>query len=66
MNHRLLREGAGLAIDVKVLRISALKYLENGRKDMAPNIAINTDGKKRRAFVAPFFAAGYGERWAPK
>jgi hypothetical protein len=55
-----------LAIDVKVLRISALKYLENGRKDMAPNIAINTDGKKRRAFVAPFFAAGYGERWAPK
>jgi tetratricopeptide (TPR) repeat protein len=31
VNRRLLREDAGLAIDVKVLRVSALKYLENGR-----------------------------------
>jgi hypothetical protein len=29
-----------------------------------PNNAINTDSKKRRAFVAPLFTAGYGERWA--
>jgi len=28
----------------------------------APNNAINADSKKRRAFVAPLFAAGYGER----
>jgi hypothetical protein len=28
------------------------------------NNAINTDSKKRRAFVAPLFTAGYGERWA--
>jgi len=27
-----------------------------------PNNAINADSKKRRAFVAPLFAAGYGER----
>jgi hypothetical protein len=26
------------------------------------NNAINTDNKKRRAFVAPLFIAGYGER----
>jgi len=24
--------------------------------------AINTDSEKRRAFVAPLFTAGYGER----
>ena len=29
------------------------------------NNAINSDNKKRRAFVAPLFIAGYGERWAP-
>jgi hypothetical protein len=29
---------------------------------MAPNNAINPDNKKRRAFVAPLFIAGYGER----
>jgi len=29
---------------------------------MAPNNAINTDSEKRRAFVAPLFTAGYGER----
>jgi hypothetical protein len=28
-----------------------------------PNNAINTDSKKRRAFVAPLFTAGYGGRW---
>jgi len=27
-----------------------------------PNNVINTDSKKRRSFVAPLFAAGYGER----
>jgi len=27
-----------------------------------PNNAINSDSKKQRAFVAPLFAAGYGER----
>ena len=27
------------------------------------NYAINSDNKKRRAFVAPLFIAGYGERW---
>jgi len=27
-----------------------------------PNPAINSDSEKRRAFVAPLFAAGYGER----
>jgi len=27
-----------------------------------PNNAINADGKKRRAFVAPLFTAGYGGR----
>jgi len=26
------------------------------------NNATNSDGKKRRFFVAPLFAAGYGER----
>ena len=29
---------------------------------MSSNNAINTDIKKRRAFVAPLFVAGYGER----
>jgi hypothetical protein len=29
---------------------------------MGSNNAINTDSKKRRSFVAPLFAAGYGER----
>ena len=29
---------------------------------MAPNNAINSDNKKRRAIVAPLFIAGYGER----
>jgi hypothetical protein len=29
---------------------------------MAANNAINTDSKERRAFVAPFFTAGYGKR----
>lgn len=28
---------------------------------MAPNNAINTDNKKRCAFGAPLFIAGYGE-----
>jgi hypothetical protein len=27
-----------------------------------PNHAINADSEKRHAFVAPLFAAGYGER----
>jgi hypothetical protein len=31
-------------------------------REMTPNNAINTDSKKRRAFVAPLFTAGYGER----
>jgi hypothetical protein len=31
---------------------------------MAANHAINADNEKRRAFVAPLFTAGYGERWA--
>jgi len=26
-----------------------------------PNNAINADSEKRRAFVAPFFTAGFGE-----
>jgi hypothetical protein len=30
----------------------------------APNNAINLDGKKRRSFVAPLFAASYGEHCA--
>jgi hypothetical protein len=29
---------------------------------MNANNAINADSKKRRAFVAPLFTAGYGER----
>jgi len=29
---------------------------------MPANNAINSDSKKRRSFVAPLFAAGYGER----
>jgi hypothetical protein len=29
---------------------------------MMPNNAINSDSKKRRAFVAPLFTAGYGGR----
>ena len=28
------------------------------------NYAIDADSKKRRAFVATLFTAGYGERWA--
>jgi len=28
------------------------------------NNAINADSKKRRSFVEPLFAAGYGERYA--
>ncbi len=31
---------------------------------MLPNNAINADSKKRRSFVAPLFAAGYGGRYA--
>lgn len=31
---------------------------------LRPNKAINPDSEKRRSFVAPLFAAGYGERWA--
>jgi hypothetical protein len=27
------------------------------------NNAINSGSEKRRAFVAPIFTAGYGERW---
>ena len=30
--------------------------------EQAANNAINADNKKRRAFVAPLFIAGYGER----
>jgi hypothetical protein len=30
---------------------------------MHANNAINSDRKKRRAFVAPLFTAGYGERY---
>jgi hypothetical protein len=29
---------------------------------MLPNNAINSDSEKRRSFVAPLFAAGYGGR----
>ena len=29
---------------------------------MRANNAINADSEKRRAFVAPLFTAGYGER----
>jgi hypothetical protein len=29
---------------------------------MKSNNAINADSEKRRAFVAPLFTAGYGER----
>jgi hypothetical protein len=29
---------------------------------MISNNAINADSEKRRAFVAPLFTAGYGER----
>jgi hypothetical protein len=42
--------------------------LENGMKafrcsnNLPHNNAINTDSEKRRAFVAPLFTAGYGER----
>jgi hypothetical protein len=31
---------------------------------MMHNNTINTGSKKRRSFVAPLFAAGYGGRWA--
>jgi hypothetical protein len=30
---------------------------------MQSNNAINADSEKRRAFVAPLFTAGYGERY---
>jgi hypothetical protein len=30
---------------------------------MSHNNAINSDSEKRRAFVAPLFTAGYGERY---
>ena len=30
---------------------------------MRANHAINTDSVKRRAFVAPLYTAGYGERY---
>jgi len=33
---------------------------------MKPNTAINADIKKRRAFVAPLFNAGYGGRYMEK
>jgi hypothetical protein len=33
---------------------------------MHANNAINSDSQKRRSFVAPLLAAGYGERWACK
>lgn len=29
---------------------------------VGPNNAINADGEKRHAFIAPPFTAGYGER----
>jgi hypothetical protein len=31
--------------------------------EATPNNAINADSEKRRAFVAPLFTAGYGERY---
>ncbi len=31
-------------------------------KTAGSNYIINADSKKRRSFVAPLFAAGYGER----
>lgn len=34
------------------------------RMAASSNNAINSDSEKRRAFVAPLFTAGYGERWA--
>ncbi|MBI5149986.1 MAG: hypothetical protein HZA28_04360 [Candidatus Omnitrophica bacterium] len=33
------------------------------RTSNTPNNAINADSKKRCAFVAPLFTAGYGERY---
>ncbi len=35
--------------------------MKSGKKN-AHNNAINSDSEKRRAFVAPLFTAGYGER----
>jgi len=32
------------------------------RNELSSNNAINTDSKKRRAFVTPLFTAGYGQR----
>lgn len=32
------------------------------KKSKSANHAINSDSEKRRAFVAPLFTAGYGER----
>jgi hypothetical protein len=33
------------------------------RSRQPPNNAIDTDREERRAFVAPLFTAGYGERY---
>jgi hypothetical protein len=40
--------------------LAAQDLLKLGNRQ--PNYAINTDSKKRRAYVAPLFTAGYGER----
>ena len=36
---------------------------QNAGENKVANNAINTDSEKRRAFVAPLFTAGYGERY---
>ena len=46
-----------------VVRPSEIGMRNHGLQQIVknmPNNAINTDSKKRRSFVAPLFAAGYG------
>ena len=48
----------GLSFDGRSLSINSVII----RKQEVHNNAINSDSEKRRAFVAPLFTAGYGER----
>jgi hypothetical protein len=40
--------------ELELRKVSEMKFVYNN--------AINADSEKRRAFVAPLFTAGYGER----
>lgn len=46
--------------------IESTVTMYSDRTPISPNNATNSDSKKRRSFVTPLFASGYGERYAKK